>query len=297
MANTTATLAELLYPGIKKIFGEEYKPYDAIFSKLFEQVNSTQAFEKVQGVTSYPVAALKDQGKEITFLDMFQGYQKEFRHLTYGIGATITRELVEDDQYNVIKRVPKMLSRSLSELQEITHANVFNNGFTTFTGPDGSPFFSSTHTLVNNSLGSNTPAIASDLTQTSLQQAIIDIAYFRDDQGKRINLKAKKLHVPSDLFFTASEILQTQYQTGTNNNNINVISKMVIELVDSNYLTDTDAWFVITDADAGLMTFNRRKPELGNFSDDRTENANFKVTTRFSYGFADWRCGYGSAGA
>lgn len=300
MTISTGRLAELLYPGIATIFGHKYKEHEVMYKKIFDMKKSDKAFEKEQGITSLPTAAIKEQGDEISFTDIFQGYQKEYLPDTYGLGVTITREMVEDDQYNIIKQIPAMAARSMIHQEEIVHTNVLNNGFSSsYTGPDGVAFFSASHPLVGGGTGSNTPSVAADLTQTSLENAILDIMDFRDDQGKRLNIMPKKLFIPRSLYFTATKILDTKYATGSNNNDVNVLSNMKLELICSNFLTDQDQWTLINDIElGGLTSYTRRETEIDKFSDDRTQNLNIIVTRRFATGTpADWRCAYSSPGA
>lgn len=271
-----------------------------MYKKFFDVKKSEKAFEKEQGITSLPTAAIKEQGDEISFTDIFQGYQKEYLPDVYGLGVTITREMVEDDQYNIIKQIPAMAARSMVHQEEIVHTNVLNNAFnSTYAGPDGSALCVTNHPLIGGGTGSNTPSVAADLTQTSLENAIIDIMDFRDDQGKRLNIAPKQLVVPRSLYFTATKILDTKFATGSNNNDINVLSNMKLELIVTNFLTDQDAWFLINDVEfGGLTSYVRRETEIDKFSDDRTQNLNIIVTRRFATGTpADWRAVYGSPGA
>lgn len=300
MTIATSRLAELLYPGIATIFGHRYKEHEVMYTKFFDIKKSNKAFEKEQGITSLPTAAIKEQGGEISFTDIFQGYQKEYVHNTYGLGITITREMVEDDQYNIINQIPAMAARSMIHQEEIVHTNVLNNAFnSSFTGPDGQSLCSSAHPLVAGGTLSNIPTVSADLTQTSLENAILDIMDYRDDQGKRLNIQPKKLVVPRSLYFTATKILDTKYATGSNNNDINVLSNMNLELISTNFLTDQDAWFLINDiALGGLTSYVRRPVETDKFSDDRTQNLNIIITKRFATGVpSDPRAIYGSAGA
>lgn len=300
MTISTSKLAELLYPGIAEIFGHKYKEHEVMYKKFFNMKKSDKAFEKEQGITSLPTAAIKEQGDEIPFTDIFQGYQKEYLPDTYGLGVTITREMVEDDQYGIIKAIPAMAARSMIHQEEIVHTNVLNNAFnSTYTGPDGSALCVTNHALIGGGTGQNTPTTASDLTQTALENAIIDIMDFRDDQGKRLDIMPKQLVIPRSLYFTATKILQTKYATGSNNNDINVLSNMKLDVVCSNFLTDQDAWFLINDIDlGGLTSYTRRETEIDKFSDDRTQNLNIIVTRRLATGVpADWRSVYASPGA
>lgn len=294
---TTGNFAELLWPGIKEIYGTNYDGHKTMYTEFMEVLTSKQAFEKVQGLTGFPLAAVKEQGQEAVFSQMFQGFQQEFLHLTYSIGAVVTREMVEDDLYGQIKRIPELLAESMRQTEEIVATNILNNAFST-TGPDGVSLISASHPLVGTGgTGSNTPSTAADLTQTSLEQGIIDVKDFRDDQGLRLNTEVEKIVTGRSLFFTVRKILETQYETQTGNNDVNIISNMNIKPVTTNFITDQDAWFLMTNNPSKLKFFRRRAAEIGKDNDFATDNLKIKTSTRFSTGFDDWRCIYGTAGA
>lgn len=294
---TTGNFAELLWPGIKEIYGTRYDMHPTMYKEFMEVQNSKQAFEKVQGLTGFPLAAVKEQGNEAAFSQMFQGFQQEYLHLTYSIGAVVTREMVEDDLYNQISQIPRLIAESMRQTEEIVATNVLNNAFST-TGPDGVSLISASHPLVGTgNLVSNQPATLSDLVQTTLEQAVIDVKDFRDDQNLRLNMEIEKIVVPRSLIFTVRKILDTQYETTTNNNDINVLSNMNIKPVVTNFLTDQDAWFCITNNPSQLKFFRRRAAEIQKDNDFNTDNLKIKTSTRFSAGFDDFRAVYGSAGA
>jgi phage major head subunit gpT-like protein len=294
----TGNFAELLWPGIIALWGTKYKQWDTKYAKFFTIQTSDKAFEKVQQITGFPKAAIKEEGNEAYFAQMYQGYQKEYRPLTYSIGAVVTREMVEDDQYNVIRQIPTLLAKSMRETEEVVAHNVLNNAFdATVLGPDGSTLCATNHTLVNGTTLSNRPATDADLSLTSLENAITSIMRFTDDQGLQINVKPTKLVVPSDLYFTANKILESQYVTGSADNDVNIVTNMGLEPIDTPYLTDTDAWFLVTDVDNGLNFFRRRAAELDQDNDFETDNLKMKTTTRFAVGFDDFRKVYGTTGA
>ncbi len=294
---TTGNFAELLWPGIKEIYGTSYDMHPSMYKEFMDVQTSKQAFEKVQGLTGFPLAAVKEQGQEAVFSQMFQGYQQEYLHLTYSMGAVVTREMVEDDLYNQISQIPKLIAESMKQTEETVATNILNNAFAT-TGPDGTTLISASHPLVGTgALVSNQPATASDLTQTTLEQGIIDVKDFRDEQGLRLNTEVEKIVVPRSLLFVVRKILETQYQTTTNNNDVNIISNMNIKPVITNFLTDQDAWFLTTNNPSKLKFFRRRVAEIQRDNDFATDNLKIKTSTRFSTGFDDWRAVYGSAGA
>lgn len=295
---TTGNFAELLWPGIKEIYGTRYDMHPTMYKEFMDVQDSKQAYEKVQGITGFPLAAVKEQGQEAVFSQMFQGFQQEYLALTYSMGAVVTREMVEDDLYNQISQIPRMLAESMRQTEEVVGTNVLNNAFLTTGGPDGVGLISASHPLVGTgALASNQPVTLSDLTQTTLEQGIIDIKDFRDDQGLRLNMEAEKCVVPRSLIFVVRKILETQYETTTNNNDVNILSNMNIKPVITNFLTDQDAWFLTTNAPSKLKFFRRRAAEIQRDNDFGTDNLKIKTSTRFSAGFDDWRAVYGSAGA
>lgn len=298
--HTTGFAPELLYPGLKAIFGTSYNDYPKMYPKFMKVVSSDKRFEKVQEMSGFTLAGVKDEGDSVAYAKLNQGFQKEYNHTTYGIGAVISRELQEDDQYGFIRQVPRLLSQAMVRTQETQAHAVLNNGFdTNYTGADGSALFSTTHANSGTGGGTqrNTPTTAVDLTQTSLEAAIIDIGNFRDANNQRIVIQPKTLVVPINESFNAQKILGTKYKTGSADNDINVISNMNLELVITNYLLDTDAWFVITDAENGLTFMMRREASLDRDNDISTQNLALVTTMRFDTGWTDWRGAWGSPGA
>lgn len=296
--HSTGRFPELLWEGIANIWGQKYKSHPKLYKKYFREEKSNKAFEKEQGFTRFQKAALKEEGGEIAFATMFQGLQKEYRHYTYGIGAVVTQEMVEDDQYNVISGIPAMLAESMIQLKETLCANQLNNGFSSNIGADGVALFAATHPLIAiGGTASNQPSVAADLSQTSLEQATTDIMTFLDDQGLQIQVNAKTLVVPPALHHTAHKLLETQMVVGSADNDKNIVANMGIEPVTNPFLTDTDAWFLVTDIPNGLTIYTRRAAKLDRDGDFETDNLKIKTTERFSIGFTDWRGVYGSAGA
>lgn len=300
--HTTGNFPELLWGGIAKIWGISYNEYPAIYSQFFEKESSDKAFEKEQQITGFPLAGIKEQGDEVPFSQMYQGGQKEYRHLTYAIGASVTREMVEDDQYGVIRKIPKLLARSLREVEEVTTHSVLNNGFTAPSSGgtqtvDALALFTTAHTLLNGTTGSNTLTTAADLTQTSLETALQAIMDMTDDQGLKMAAKPKTLIVPTNYNFLARKILETQEVVGSNNNDKNIVANMNLKLVVSPYITDSDSWYIVTDVPNGLKFYTRREAELDRDNDFGTDNLKIKTSKRYSYGITDWRGVYGVPGA
>lgn len=298
MTVATGNFPELLWPGINKIFGVTYKAIEPVYKKVFNVQKSSMAFEKDQGVTGLPQAGIKEQGDEVSYANPVQGYNKEYIHIVYGLGSSVTKEMFTDDQYRYINRIPKFLAESMRYAEETVHADVINNAFTTETTADGVAIISSSH--INAATGStqaNRPTTYSDLSQTALEQAFIDIAGFKDDQDQIRVVKPKKLLVPRALMFTAEKILGTRAEYASADNTINPMYK-ALDLLVWDYITDTDSWFVLTDqTDAGLTSFTRWDTEFDRDNEFDTKNLKFTVTRRWSQGCTDWRNIYGSTGA
>ena len=299
--HTTGWAPELLYPGIKTVWGTEYNQLPKLYEKFFTIKTANKRFEKEQEFVPFRAAVIKDEADSVEFQRMTQGVQKEYQMVTFGSGASVTREMVEDDQYNIIQQIPRLMAQSLVYFEETIHHNVLNNALdATVTGADGQNLCTATHPYTGQATGtySNRPATASDLSQTSLEQAITDIMDFRDGNGERINVKGKKLVVPRGEYFNATKILNTQYKVGSADNDINVLSMLDMELVVTNYLTDPDAWFVITDVPNGLTGFLRREAELERDNEIATQILSFVQTKRMALpGWTDPRGVYGSPGA
>lgn len=299
VVHSTGQFAEELWPGIQEHWGQEYDEFPAIYSRFMTMENSDKAFEKVQQITGFPRAGIKEEGQEAVFSQMFQGFQKEYRNLTYSIGAIVTREMVEDEQYGTIKKIPKLLARSMRETEEVVSHTIINEGFNSvFGGPDGVELFSNAHPVVGGGANqSNILAVAADLSQTSLENATTQIMRFQDDQGLQIKVRSMKLFVPSESYHIAHKLIGSDYIVGSADNDINTLkSDMTFEVITSPYLTDTDAWFIVTDVE-GIRFFERRGAELDRDNDFETDNLKMKTTQRFAVGFDDWRAAFGTPGA
>lgn len=298
MTIASGNFAELLWPGIADIWANSYNDYEPLYTKIFMEKKSDKRFEKEQGVTGLPLASIKDEGNAIPYIDPFQGFQKEYVNVTYAIGSIVTREMYEDDQYNYINGIPSMLARSMRQTEETVAFNHLNRGFNAgFTGADGVSLFNASHPLVGGGTFSNQLAVAADLTQTSLEQILQDLMDAVDDQQLKIRLMPKALVVPTQLNFRARKLLESSYTTGSGDNDINPVPGLFKDLVVSPYLTDSDAWFVITDSPNGLTHYWRRKAELGRDNEFDTENLKFKNTARWDNGWTDPRGAWGTPGA
>lgn len=297
MTTTTGNFADLLWPGLADLWGHEYGRWETIWPKVFSVKESNKAYEKEQGLTRLGLAGIKEQGAPVLFDDPMQGFAKEYVNVTYGKGAVVTREMSEDDQYNYINSIPGMLSDSMKETLETVNFNHFNNGYNAaFTGADGVILFSASHVNAGGGTYSNILATASDLTQTALEQAFIDISNYVDDMGLRINLKPMTLLVPTALQFTARKIMETEKVLDSADNTKNVIAGS-LNIVVSPYLTDSDQWQIITSAKNGMTHYWRRQPQAERDNEFSTQNLQMLTTMRFSSGWTDPKGVYGSPGA
>jgi len=294
--------------GVKAWYGQAYNEYPVEWDKLFEKETSRRAFEEVVGTSGFGLAVVKHEGAPITFDSSRQGFTSRFQHVTYALGFVVTREAYEDDLYDVVgKQKAQSLAFSMRQTKEIVGANIFNRAFSTsYVGGDGASLIASaggggsaSHPNVAGGTFTNGVATAADLSEASLEQAAIDIAGFTNDRGLKIAVRPRKLVIPKELMFEADRILKTEGRVGTDLNDINAIKArgLIPEVVVNHYLTDTDAWFILTDARDGLKYFERRGDAFAMDEDFDTENAKYKATARYSFGWVDPRGIYGSPGA
>ncbi len=305
MVMNTGAFSEDLWPGILGWFGDAYKDWNPIWEKLVDVHSSDKAFEKFQGITNYGLAGVKDQGAGIPYRDKYQGFPREIINITYGIGSTITYEMMRYDQYDKFSSIPQQLAQSVRRTEETVIGNLFNNGFSTATTPtltaDGVSLFNSAHLLVaaNNVTLKNTPSTASDLSQSAIEQMYIDVGRFVDDQNLPIVVMPQKLIVPVESQHLARKILDTEYEVDSGNNTINPIasSRMPLELIITPWTTDTDAWFVKTDQKDGLVFTDVDAVQLDRDNDFDTKNLKFSAMRLFGVGAVNYLGYYGSPGA
>lgn len=303
MTTATANFPELLWPGIKKIYGDTYKQWDSKYDKYSDNVQSDKAFEKFQGLTGFRAAPVKGQGNAMVFDDPLQGFQKEAVNVSFALGTTITREMYDDDQYGKIRQAPKGLAQSFRRTQEIVTADQLNSGFSTAATPqtaqDGLSVFNTAHLLVGGGTFANMPTTASDMVMSSVEQAYVDISNFNDDRGYPMHAMPKCWVVPTADQFVAQKILETQYAVGSADNDVNVVSskEIPVDLVVNPYLTDSNAWFVKTDVENGIMYVDRLSPEPDRDNKFDTKSLQFSVYGRFTVVTADPRGAYGNPGS
>jgi len=301
MAINRAQLAKELEPGLNALFGLEYKGYENQHAEIFDTENSDRAFEEEVMMSGFGSASVKPEGTSVNFDSATESFTARYSHETVGLAFQITEEAVEDNLYDKIStRYTKALARSMAHTKQVKAANVLNNGFSSsFTGGDGVELFSSAHPTSSGNQR-NELAVASDLNETSLEQAMIDIAAFADDRGLKVAAKARKLIIPSALQFTAERLMKSSGRTGTSDNDLNAISSMGMipeGYAVNNYLTDTDAFFIKTDVPNGLKHFQRSPIATSMEGDFETGNMKYKARERYSFGFSDWRGMFASEGA
>jgi len=304
---TTSSFAKSLWPGVNTWFGQAYAEYPVEWDKLFEKNTSRRAFEEDVGTSGLGLAVVKDQAGGIVYDSMRQGFTSRYQHVTYGLGFMVTREAFDDDQYDIVaKKKAQALAFSMRQTKEIIGANVYNRAWnTSYRGGDGATLIVAAGTAgdatapnVAGGTYTNGPSSPVDLSEAALEQACIDIAGFTNDRGLKIAVRPRKLVIPKELMFEASRILKTEGRVGTDLNDINAVKNMglIPETIVNHYLTDAAAWFILTDVKDGLKYFERRGDEFAMDEDFDTENAKYKATARYSFGFTDRRGVYGSPG-
>jgi phage major head subunit gpT-like protein len=300
----TGSFAKALLPGVKKWYGEGYDELPEVHTKIFTKTSSSRAWEEYVGFSGFGLMVEKPEGSDISFDEAKQGFVTRLTNVSYGLGFVITWEMYQDDQYGVIgKKKAKALGFSVRQTQEYLGHLVLNRAFnSSYTGGDGVEMVSTAHINKAGGTWSNEIATAADLSYAALQQADIDIMAFKDDRGLQINVQPRKLVVPKELKFEAAKILKTLQEPDTADNNINTLrSEGVIPegFVWTPYLTDSDAWFVLTNipGEEGLIYQEREAPNFDVADDSDTRNAKYLSFFRGVWGWVDPRAIYGSAGA
>jgi hypothetical protein len=298
---STGSFAKALWPGINAWYGKEYGEYDVEWDRLFDKNTSTRAFEEDVGISSFGLAVVKPEGASISYDSERQGFITRYQHIVYALGFIITREMMEDDQYDIVgQRKAQGLAFSMRQTKEIVGANVYNRAFNaSYTGGDGSAMCVSNHASVAGGTWSNILAVAADISEASLEQASIDIQAFTNDRGLLIAARPQCLIITPSQEFEVKRILGSAARVATADNDLNALKTMGIipEVVVNHYLTDSDAWFIRTNVKNGLKYFERRADAFDMDNDWDTENAKFKATARYSFGWTDPRSIYASPGA
>lgn len=299
---TTGSFAKALWPGVNAWYGNAYKEYPVEWDKLFEKYTSRRNFEEDVGVSGFGLAVVKPEGDAISYDSERQAFITRYTHVVYGLGFVVTREMFEDDLYDVVgQRKAKGLAFSMRQTKEVIGANVYNRAFnSSYTGGDGKELLATDHPNFAGGTWANELTTAADLSEASLEQACIDIASFTNDRGLKIAYRPTTLIIPKELEFDAARILKNTDRPATADRDINALVKLgkfSKGMIVNHYLTDTDAWFLRTDCPDGLKYFERRADEFGTDNDFDTENAKFKATSRYSFGWTDPKGLFGSPGA
>ena len=294
-------LVKELEPGLNALFGLEYDRYENQNAEIFETESSDRAFEEEVMLGGFANAAVKPEGQGIVYDDAQETYTARYTNETIALAFSLTEEAVEDNLYDKIStRYTKALARSMANTKQVKGSNVLNNSTTaTYTGGDGVVLLSAAHpTLSGNQ--TNLLTTAADLNETSLEAALIQISQMKDERGLKIALRGMKMILPVNLQFVAERLLNSAGRVGTADNDINAIKSMGMVpqgYVINNFLTDTDAWYIKTDAPNGLKHFNRAPIRTAMEGDFDTGNVRYKARERYSFGWSDWRGIFGTPGA
>ena len=302
MAISRAQLLKELLPGLNALFGLEYARYGEEHKEIYETETSERSFEEETKLSGFSAAPVKNEGSAIAYDNAQEAWTTRYNHETIALGFSITEEAIEDNLYDSLSaRYTKGLARAMAYTKQIKAAAVLNNGFSAlYTGGDGQPLFSTAHPLVAGGVNSNTPATQTDLNETSLEAAVIQIAAWTDERGLLIAAKPKKLVVPPALQFVATRLLETQLRVGTTDNDINALvnnGSIPEGYTVNNYLTDPNAYFLCTDVPNGMKHFVRTPLSNSMDGDFDTGNVRYKSRERYSFGWSDPLGMWGSQGA
>ena len=311
MAISRAQMLKELLPGLNALFGLEYEKYSDEHTVIYDTDSSERSFEEEVKLSGFDAAPVKDEGNAISYDTAQEAFTARFNHETIAMGFSITEEAMEDNLYDSLSaRYTKALARAMSYTKQVKAVNPLNNGFTnSYQTGDGVNFFTASgdgltggggHPLVSGGTNDNRPATAADLNETSLEAAIVTIAAVTDERGLLIAARPRRLLVPPALMFTATRLLESDQRTATADNDINAVRSMgaVPEGYSVNhYLTDSDAWYVVTDVPNGMRHFERTALETSMDGDFDTGNVRYKARERYSFGVSDPLGMYGSPGA
>ena len=302
MAISRAQLLKELLPGLNALFGVEYATYGEEHKEIYETETSERSFEEETKLSGFSAAPVKNEGSAIAYDNAQEAWTARYNHETIALGFSLTEEAIEDNLYDSLSaRYTKALARGMAYTKQIKAANVLNNGFSSsYAGGDGQALFSSTHPLVSGGTNSNIPSTPADLNETSLENAVIQIAQWTDERGLLIAAKPKKLVIPVQLQFVATRLLETELRVGTNDNDVNALKNngsIPGGYSVNHYLTDPNAWFLTTDVPNGMKHFVRTPLSNSMDGDFDTGNVRYKSRERYSFGWSDPLGAWGSQGA
>ena len=300
MAISRGQLVKELEPGLNALFGLEYKRYENQHAEIYATETSDRAFEEEVMLSGFAQAQTKAEGSGVVFDNAQETFTARYTHETVALAFAITEEAIEDNLYDrLASRYTKALARSMANTKQVKAVQPLINGFGTFTSGDGSALFATNHPTVSGTV-SNTLAVAADLNETSLEQSLIDIAAMTDERGLKIAARGVKMIIPSELQFTAERLMKTQGRVGTADNDINAIASMGMVPQGyrvNNFLTDPDAFYIITDVPNGMKYFDRAAIKTAMEGDFDTGNVRYKARERYSFGVSDYRGIFASPGA
>ena len=302
MAISRSQLVKELEPGLNALFGMEYARYEGEHAEIFDTESSDRAFEEEVMLVGFGNAPTKTEGAGVDFDDANEAYTARYSHETVALAFALTEEAIEDNLYDRLgARYTKALARSMAHTKQVKAAAVLNNAFNaSFTGGDGVELCSAVHPLGAGGTFANEPSTAADLNETSLENALIDISTFVDERNMIIALRGAKMIIPPQLQFIADRLLESTLRPGTADNDINATKNMGMVpegYTVNHFLTDPDAFFIKTDAPNGFKHFERSPMRTNMEADFDTGNMRFKARERYSFGFSDPRCVFGSPGA
>ena len=301
MAISRAQLLKELLPGLNALFGLEYARYGEEHKEIYETETSERSFEEETKLSGFSAAPVKNEGSAIAYDNGQEAWTARYTHETIALGFSLTEEAIEDNLYDSLSgRYTKALARAMAYTKQVKAANVLNNGFSSsYAGGDGQALFSNAHPLVSGGTNSNVPSTPTDLNETSLENAVIQIAAWTDERGLLIAAKPKKLIVPPALQFVATRLLETELRVGTADNDINAIKNngsIPEGYTINHFLTDTNGWYLTTDVPNGMKHFVRTPLSNSMDGDFDTGNVRYKARERYSFGWSDPLGMYGSQG-
>ena len=300
MAISRGQLVKELEPGLNALFGLEYKQYENQHAEIYTTESSDRAFEEEVMLSGFASAQVKAEGSGVAFDNAQETFTARYTHETVALAFSITEEAIEDNLYDrLASRYTKALARSMAQTKQVKAVNPLINGFGSFTSGDGTALFATTHPTIAGTV-SNTLTTAADLNETSLEQSLIDIAAMTDERGLKIAARGVKMIIPSELQFTAERLMKTEQRVGTAENDINAIRSMGMIPQGyrvNNFLTDPDAFYIITDVPNGMKMFDRSPIKTAMEGDFDTGNVRYKARERYSFGVSDFRGIFASPGA
>ena len=294
-------LVKELEPGLNALFGLEYDRYENQDKEIFDSESSDRAFEEEVMLGGFANAAVKPEGQGVSYEDAQETYTARYTNETIALAFALTEEAVEDNLYDKLStRYTKALARSMANTKQVKAANILNRAFNaSYLGGDAKELCATDHPTLSGDQ-KNELSTAADLNETSLEQMLIDIADMKDERGLKIALRGMKMIIPVNLQFVAERLMKSAGRVGTADNDINAIKSMGMVpegYVVNNFLTDTDAFFIKTDAPNGLKHFVRAPIRTAMEGDFDTGNVRYKARERYSFGWSDWRGIFGSPGA